>query len=131
MLKPFANVVFTDATHRRADRSFTCRNRCDSCWWQDAFMHPRRLRGQVSIGCCWSVRRRQILPGAGADLAVVEADLSFDKSWPEAVAGCTYVLHVASPFPITEPKNENELVRHAPVAVVVPLRCMRSLHACQ
>jgi len=28
----------------------------------------------------------------------------------EAVAGCDYVLHVASPFPLKVPKDENELI---------------------
>src|ERR1700754_5301278 len=27
------------------------------------------------------------------------ADLEKDAGWPEAVSGCDYVLHVASPFP--------------------------------
>jgi len=30
-------------------------------------------------------------------LRVVAADLTIDDGWDEAVAGCTYVLHVASP----------------------------------
>ncbi|CAJ0565964.1 unnamed protein product, partial [Mesorhabditis spiculigera] len=33
-------------------------------------------------------------------LELVEADLMDADSWPEAVRGCDYVLHVASPFPI-------------------------------
>lgn len=35
-------------------------------------------------------------PGGG--LAFVEADLMADTGWPEAVRGCDYVLHVASPL---------------------------------
>ncbi|GAB4019865.1 SDR family NAD(P)-dependent oxidoreductase [Spirosoma koreense] len=31
-------------------------------------------------------------------LSYVEADLTADEGWEEAVQGCTYVLHVASPF---------------------------------
>jgi len=34
---------------------------------------------------------------AGERLAFVAADLENDAGWPEAVAGCDYVLHVASP----------------------------------
>ena len=71
------------------------------------------------------------LIGAGADLAVVEADLSSDRGWAEAVAGCTYVLHVASPFPIAEPRNENELVRHVPMAVVIRRCGVCVSRACQ
>jgi len=43
-------------------------------------------------------------------IEVVAADLLSDQGWAEAVADCTYVLHVASPFPVTQPKDENELI---------------------
>ena len=50
----------------------------------------------------------------GADrLELVEADLTSDAGWGEAVAGCSYVLHVASPFPAASPEHEDELVRPA------------------
>ncbi|MEJ1229998.1 MAG: hypothetical protein WDM88_04150 [Galbitalea sp.] len=29
---------------------------------------------------------------------------------PEAVAGCAFVLHVASPFPTSQPRNEDDLI---------------------
>src|SRR5436190_14863371 len=38
-------------------------------------------------------------------LSVVAADLSDDAGWPEAAAGCDYVLHVASPFPPSQPRD--------------------------
>lgn len=40
----------------------------------------------------------------------VEADLTVDAGWSDAVAGCRYVLHVASPLPAKPPKDENELI---------------------
>ncbi|SEM10776.1 Nucleoside-diphosphate-sugar epimerase [Chryseobacterium taichungense] len=43
-------------------------------------------------------------------LSFFEADLTNDNNWDEAVNGCKYVLHVASPFPAQDPKDENELV---------------------
>ncbi len=46
-------------------------------------------------------------------LSFVEADLLSDDGWDEAMQGCTYVLHVASPFTIGEPKDENELIAPA------------------
>jgi len=46
----------------------------------------------------------------GKALSFVAADLEADAGWPEAVAGCDYVLHVASPFPSTIPRNEDELI---------------------
>jgi len=46
----------------------------------------------------------------GAKLTFAAADLEADAGWPAAVAGCDYVLHVASPFPSTTPKHEDELI---------------------
>lgn len=46
----------------------------------------------------------------GARLAFAAADLEQDEGWAEAVAGCDYVLHIASPFPAGVPKNENDLI---------------------
>lgn len=42
-----------------------------------------------------------------------ELDLLKDKGWEEAMADCDYVLHVASPFVSTVPKDENELIKPA------------------
>jgi dihydroflavonol-4-reductase len=39
-----------------------------------------------------------------------QADLTAHGGWTEAVAGADYVLHVASPFPATPPRNEDELI---------------------
>ncbi len=50
---------------------------------------------------------------AGTTLELVEADLGSDRGWTEAVAGCTYVQHVASPFPPEVPRDEMELIRPA------------------
>src|SRR5690242_3068481 len=46
----------------------------------------------------------------GDRLTFAQADLGADAGWAEAVAGCEYVLHVASPFPAGVPKDENELI---------------------
>ncbi len=46
----------------------------------------------------------------GGRLTVFRADLNADSGWAEAMVGCDYVLHVASPYPSTMPKNENELI---------------------
>ncbi len=46
----------------------------------------------------------------GAPLDLVEADLGSDAGWAEAVDGCRYVLHVASPLPKELPEHEDELV---------------------
>src|SRR4029079_10779660 len=47
---------------------------------------------------------------SGASLTVLEADLGSDEGWAEAVAGCDYVLHVASPFPPKQPKDPDDLI---------------------
>lgn len=47
------------------------------------------------------------------NLSFVEADLLSDKGWDDAMQGCSYVLHVASPFFLKEPQNENELITPA------------------
>lgn len=46
-------------------------------------------------------------------LELVEADLTKDQGWAEAVSGCDYVMHVASPFPLEPPKNADELIKPA------------------
>ena len=38
------------------------------------------------------------------------ANLTSDAGWAEAAAGCEYVLHVASPLGVAEPKDANELI---------------------
>jgi len=45
-----------------------------------------------------------------SDLTFFEADLGTDEGWDEAVAGCDYVLHIASPFPVAQPKDPQELI---------------------
>jgi len=46
----------------------------------------------------------------GERLTVLAADLSAEAGWPQAVEGCAYVLHVASPFPAAQPKDPDELI---------------------
>ncbi len=48
--------------------------------------------------------------GAGGDLSFFAADLTADTGWTEAIQGCDYVLHVASPFPPAQPKDPDELI---------------------
>jgi nucleoside-diphosphate-sugar epimerase len=47
------------------------------------------------------------------NLTFVGTDLLKDDNWDEAVKGCKYVLHVASPIAATMPKDENEMIRPA------------------
>jgi len=43
-------------------------------------------------------------------LTFVEADLLSDRGWAKAMKGCTFVMHVASPFMLAEPKDENDMI---------------------
>ena len=38
------------------------------------------------------------------------ADLENDVGWADAMAGCSHVAHVASPFPLGVPKHPDELI---------------------
>ncbi|MCK9915195.1 aldehyde reductase [Microbacteriaceae bacterium K1510] len=81
----------------------------------------RNLQREVDV--------RALLKRAGTDpedrLSFVAADLQHDTGWTEAVAGCDYVLHVASPFPPSVPKNEDELIVPAREGTLRVLRAAR------
>ncbi|MGE0184290.1 MAG: SDR family oxidoreductase [Hyphomonadaceae bacterium] len=62
-------------------------------------------------------------PGAALEFAA--ADLTGDAGWPGAVAGCAYVLHVASPFPPAIPQHEDELIVPAREGALRVLRAAR------
>ncbi len=54
---------------------------------------------------------RELLGAESADaLSFATADLTADTGWGEAVSGCDFVLHVASPFPLGPPKHEDDLI---------------------
>jgi nucleoside-diphosphate-sugar epimerase len=61
-------------------------------------------------------REPEIRAGVATDLdaadrlSVTTADLLADEGWEEAVQGCDYVLHVASPFPPAQPRDPDELI---------------------
>ena len=61
----------------------------------------------------------------GNRLSFIAADLTQDAGWPAAVAGCDYVLHVASPLPPSVPKNEDELIVPAREGTLRVLRTAR------
>ncbi|MEL6952923.1 MAG: aldehyde reductase [Pseudomonadota bacterium] len=52
-------------------------------------------------------------PSALDRLDIVALDLSKDDGWHAAMEGCAALLHTASPFPITQPKNPEETIRPA------------------
>ena len=71
-----------------------------------------RVRGTLRTPAREANLRRTFAEYVEADdrLEFVTTDLMKDEGWVEAVEGCTYVLHVASPLPRSLPKHEDELV---------------------
>ncbi|NDG83599.1 MAG: NAD-dependent epimerase/dehydratase family protein [Proteobacteria bacterium] len=76
-------------------------------------------QGYEVVGTIRSARKAESTRNAIAKAAPVdrltfaEADLLSDKGWDAALNGCTYVLHVASPFLMKEPEDENEMIAPA------------------
>ena len=48
-----------------------------------------------------------------SNLEFCKLDLLEDDGWEDAMWDCDFVMHVASPFVIEDPKDENELIRPA------------------
>ena len=46
-------------------------------------------------------------------LEFCELDLMKDEGWNEAIKGCDYVLHIASPLMLGFPKNPDEIIKPA------------------
>jgi len=69
-------------------------------------------------------RRKELealFPDAMLEFATL--DLTKDQGWAEALKGCEVLIHTASPFPLSEPKDPQELIRPA---VDGTLRAMRA-----
>lgn len=60
------------------------------------------------------------------NLSFVEADLSQEHAWKEAVEGCTYVIHPASPTPNFTARHENEFILPAVNGVLFVLRAAKA-----
>jgi len=72
-----------------------------------------RVRGTLRTASRAESIRQAIDPGGTDKLAFVEADLTKEAGWSEAMAGCSYVLHVASPVPTYVPRDPMEVIRPA------------------
>jgi dihydroflavonol-4-reductase len=59
----------------------------------------------------------------GNRLSFVEADLTHDDGWDAAARGCRHVLHVASPYPLRQPRDREGLV---PIAREGTLRALKA-----
>lgn len=66
------------------------------------------------------------VPAAQIDaIEFAEVDLLGEAGWDAACAGADYVLHTASPFPASEPKDENELIKPAREGTLRALRAAK------
>ncbi|MEL6798654.1 MAG: NAD-dependent epimerase/dehydratase family protein [Pseudomonadota bacterium] len=52
-------------------------------------------------------------PTALNRLSFVELDLNSDTGWDAALQGTDALMHTASPFPMAQPKDENDIIRPA------------------
>jgi len=72
---------------------------------------------------------RAVLGGAGMvngdALSFVAADLTSDAGWADAVAGCDFVLHVASPVHVEHVENEDDVIVPARDGTLRVLRAAR------
>jgi len=64
--------------------------------------------------------------GDTSNLELTITDLLKDDNWDDAVCGCEYVIHIAAPFPLKDPKDENEVIVPARDGT---LRVLRAAHA--
>ena len=73
------------------------------------------VRGTLrSLGKADHVRAAVVRAGADpARLTFVTADLLKDEGWDAAVSGASYVIHMASPFPVQQPDNPDDVVAPA------------------
>jgi nucleoside-diphosphate-sugar epimerase len=65
----------------------------------------RNLRSEAPVRAAINV-----LGHADNSLSFHAANLTGDEGWDEAVAGCDYVLHVASPLTVAEPKDPETII---------------------
>lgn len=59
-------------------------------------------------------------------LSFVALDLGSDEGWDGVMDGCSALLHTASPFPLEQPENEDDVIRPAVDGTV---RALQSAHA--
>ena len=76
-------------------------------------------QGYEVVGTVRSMKKAEAVREGIAEVAPIDnltfavADLISDTGWDEAMNDCTYVLHVASPFIIADPEDENEMISPA------------------
>ena len=95
-----------------------------------ALQHGYKVRTTVRAASRAESVRQKLRAGGISEEQVqsvgfFEVDLLGDRGWDEACAGCDYVLHVASPFPPSAPKHEDELIKPAREGTLRALRAAK------
>jgi dihydroflavonol-4-reductase len=81
---------------------------------EELLAHGYAVRGTVrNLKTADVAHLRAIADRTGGSLEFVEARLDADEGWAEAVDGCAYVWHLASPNPPEAPRHEDEVIRPA------------------
>lgn len=95
----------------------------------DLLSHGYEVRGSVRN----LARVKQIREMLGrysdraASVEFVEANLLDADSWLRAIDGCDSVMHVASPVPVVQPKDPNEVIRPAKEGAINVLSAARTM----
>lgn len=87
-----------------------------------------RVRGTLRRPEVQGQTLKHLVKSNGQDpsrLEFVKADLMSDEGWDAAVAGCMGILHVASPFPMRQPRNIDEVVRPARMGALRVLKAAK------
>jgi len=86
------------------------------------------VRNKARAGEVRAAMRKHLADATDLDerLSFVELDLTSDTGWSDALKGATALLHTASPFPLAEPKDENDLIRPAVDGTLRALRAATS-----
>lgn len=78
-----------------------------------------QVRGSVRVASKGEEVSRAVAPtlsdpsNLDERLSFVTLDLAWDQGWDEALAGMDMLIHAASPFPLEQPANADDLIRPA------------------
>lgn len=85
-----------------------------------------RVRTTVRSSARAAAVRAMLPESSGADdVSFAAADLTSDSGWDDAMKGCDLVLHVASPYPATQPARADDLLVPAREGTLRVLRAAR------
>ena len=94
---------------------------------EELLSHGYAVRGTVRNAATADVAHLDaIARRTGGSLEFAQASLDDDAGWAEAVTGCSYVWHLASPVPAKLPEDEAELTRPAVGGTLRVLRAATS-----